>query len=48
LKGDYTVLRSDFLAPNLVRDAQKFLKTVANEAKKNKQIHVTVIAVLKE
>lgn len=48
LKGDYTVIRSDFLAPNLMRDSSKFLKSVADEARKSKQIHVILIAVLKE
>ncbi len=48
LKGDYTVLRSDVLAPNVVRDGQKFLQSIADKARKKKYIHVVLIAVLKE
>lgn len=47
LKGDYTVLRGDFLAENLSKDAPRFLKSVTDTAKREKQNFVILVAVLK-
>ncbi len=47
LKGDYTMLRSDFLAPDLLKDGQKWLKSVSDTAKKDKARFVTVVAVVR-
>jgi hypothetical protein len=47
LKGDYTVLRNDFLAPDLLKDGQKWLKSVSDTAKKEKARFVTVVAVVR-
>ncbi len=47
LKGDYTVLRSDFLSEDLLKDGQKWLKSVSDTAKKEKARFVTVVAVVK-
>jgi hypothetical protein len=48
LKGDYTVLRSDFIADDLLKDGQKWLKSVADSAKKEKARFVTVVAVVRD
>ncbi len=48
LKSDYTVLRSDFLAPDLLKDGQKWLKSVSDTAKKDKARFVTVVAVVRD
>lgn len=47
LTGDYTVLRSDFLASDLLKDGQRWLKSVSDTAKKEKARFVTVVAVVK-
>ncbi len=47
LKGDYTVLRSDFLAPDLLKDGQKWLKSVSDTAKKEKAKFVVVVGIVK-
>ncbi len=47
LKGDYTVLRSDFLADDLLKDGQKWLKSASDTAKKEKARFVTVVAVMR-
>ena len=47
LKGDYTVMRSDFIAENLLKDGQKWLKSVSDTAKKEKARFVTMVAVLR-
>jgi len=47
LTGDYTVLRSDFLASDLLKDGQKWLKSVSDTARKEKQNFVILIAVAK-
>ncbi len=39
---------SDFLAPDLLKDGQKWLKSVSVTAKKDKARFVTVVAVVKE
>jgi hypothetical protein len=48
LKGDYTVLRSDFLSEDLLKDGQKWLKSVSDTAKREKARFVTVVAVVRE
>ena len=48
LTGDYTVLRGDFLAPDLLKDGQKWLKSVSDTTKKEKARFVTVVAVVKQ
>jgi hypothetical protein len=48
LTGDYTVLRSDFLASDLLKDGQKWLKSVSDTAKKEKARFVTVVAVVRD
>ncbi len=47
LKGDYTVLRSDFVADELLKDGQRWLKSVSDTAKKEKARFVTVVAVVR-
>ncbi len=47
LKGDYTVLRSDFLSEDLLKDGQKWLKSVSDTGKKEKARFVTVVAVIR-
>jgi hypothetical protein len=47
LKGDYTVLRSDFLSEDLLKDGQKWLKSVSDTAKREKARFVTVVAVVR-
>ena len=47
LRGDYTVIRSDFVADELLRDGQKWLKSVSDTAKKEKAKFVTVVAVVR-
>jgi hypothetical protein len=47
LKGEYTVLRSDFLADDLLKDGQKWLKSVLDTAKREKQNFVILVAVVK-
>ncbi len=47
LKGDYTVLRSDFLADDLLKDGQRWLKSVSDTAKREKQNFVILVAVVK-
>jgi hypothetical protein len=48
LKGDYTVMRSDLLSEDLLKDGQKWLKSVSDTAKKEKAKFVTLVAVAKE
>ena len=48
LKGDYTVLRSDFLASDLLKGGQKWLKSVSDTASKEKARFVTVVAVVRD
>ncbi len=47
LKGDYTVMRSDLLSDDLIKDGQKWLKSVSDTAKKEKARFVTVVAVIR-
>jgi hypothetical protein len=47
LKGDYTVIRSDFVADDLLKDGQKWLKSVSDTAKKERAKFVTVLAVVR-
>jgi hypothetical protein len=47
LKGDYTVMRSDLLSEDLLKDGQKWLKSVSDTAKKEKAKFVTVVAVVR-
>ena len=47
LKGDYTVLRSDFLSEDLLKDGQRWLRSVSDSAKKEKARFVTVVAVVR-
>ena len=47
LKGDYTVMRSDLLSEDLLKDGQKWLKSVSDTAKKEKARFVTVVAVIR-
>jgi hypothetical protein len=47
LRGDYTVIRSDFVADELLRDGQKWLKSVSDTAKKEKAKFVTVVAIIR-
>ena len=47
LKGDYTVMRGDFLAEDLLKGGQKWLKSVSDTAKKEKARFVTVVAVVR-
>jgi hypothetical protein len=42
------VLRSDFLASDLLKDGQKWLKSVSDTAKKEKARFVTVVAVVRD
>lgn len=46
---DYTILRSDYslFQKDLVRDSQKFLKSVVDTAKKQKQGNVILVAIVK-
>ena len=48
LKGNYTVMRSDLLSEDLLKDGQKWLKSVSDTAKKEKAKFVTLVAVAKE
>ena len=41
------MLRSDFLAPDLLKDGQKWLKSVSDTAKKEKVRFVTLVAVVR-
>ncbi len=47
LKGDYTVIRSDFLVSDLTKNAPKFLSSVISVAKKDKQNYCILIAIVK-
>jgi hypothetical protein len=47
LKGNYTVMRSDLLSEDLLKDGQKWLKSVSDTAKKEKAKFVTLVAVAK-
>ena len=47
LKGDYTVLRSDFVADELLKDGQKWLKSISDTAKQEKAKFVTLVAVVR-
>jgi hypothetical protein len=47
LRGDYTVMRSDFVADDLLKDGQKWLKSVSDTAKREKQNFVILVAVVK-
>jgi hypothetical protein len=48
LKGDYTVIRSDFVTDDLLKDGQKWMKSVSDTAKKEKARFVTVVAVVRD
>jgi hypothetical protein len=48
LKGNYTVMRSDLLSEDLLKDGQKWLKSVSDTAKKEKAKFVTVVAIVKQ
>ena len=48
LKGNYTVMRSDLLSEDLLKEGQKWLKSVSDTAKKEKAKFVTLVAVAKE
>jgi hypothetical protein len=47
---DFTVLRSDYslFEKDLAKDCQKFLKSVVDTAKKQKQGNVILVAIIKE
>jgi len=47
LKGNYTVMRSDLLSEDLLKDGQKWLKSVSDTAKKEKAKFVTLVAVVR-
>jgi hypothetical protein len=47
LKGNYTVMRSDLLSEDLLKEGQKWLKAVSDTAKKEKAKFVTLVAVAK-
>jgi hypothetical protein len=47
LKGDYTVMRSDLLSEDLLKDGQKWLKSVSDTAKRENAKFVTVVAVVR-
>ena len=47
LKGNYTVMRSDLLSEDLIKDGQKWLKSVSDTAKKEKAKFVTLVAVVR-
>ncbi len=48
LKGNYTVMRSDLLSEDLIKDGQKWLKSVSDTAKKEKSKFVTLVAVVRD
>jgi hypothetical protein len=48
LVGDYTVSKADFLTVNLVKNSQRFLKTVSDNGKKSKEHHCVLIAITKK
>ncbi len=47
LKGNYTVMRSDLLSEDLLKDGQKWLKSVSDTAKQEKAKFVTLVAVVR-
>ncbi len=47
LKGDYSLIRGDFLVSNLSKNSPKFLKSVVDVAKKDKQNYCILIAIVK-
>ncbi len=47
LKGNYTVMRSDLLSEDLIKDGQKWLKSVSDTAKRENAKFVTVVAVVR-
>ncbi len=47
LKGNYTVMRSDLLSEDLLKDGQKWLKSVSDTAKRESAKFVTVVAVVR-
>ena len=47
LKGNYTVMRSDLLSEDLLKDGQKWLKSISDTAKKEKAKFVTLVAVVR-
>jgi hypothetical protein len=47
LKGDYSLIRGDFLVSDLSKNSPKFLKSVVDVAKKDKQNYCTLIAIVK-
>ena len=47
LKGNYTVMRSDLLSEDLLKEGQKWLKSVSDTAKKEKAKFVTLVAVVR-
>lgn len=48
LVGDYTVSKADFLTVDLVKNSQRFLKTVSDNGKKSKEHHCVLIAITKK
>ena len=47
LKGDYSLIRGDFLVSDLTKNSPKFLKSVVDVAKKGKQNYCILIAIVK-
>jgi hypothetical protein len=47
LKGNYTVMRSDLLSEDLLKDGQKWLKSISDTAKQEKAKFVTLVAVVR-
>ncbi len=47
LKGDYSLIRGDFLVTDLTKNLPKFLKSVVDVAKKDKQNYCILIAIVK-
>ena len=47
LRGDYTVMRSDLLSEDLLKDGHRWLKSVSDTAKQEKAKFVTLVAVVR-
>ena len=47
LKGNYTVMRSDLLSEDLLKDGQKWLKSISDTAKQEKAKFVALVAVVR-
>ncbi len=47
LKGDYSLIRGDFLVSDLSKNSPKFLKSVVDVAKKDRQNYCILIAIVK-